>query len=297
VNVTELVTAVRISGALPTADPTYTDARVREELGNALTTIFERPIVNSREGYWRKTRDTTIATGQSRYRLPPRAVAGTAETIEVFSGAQAPLPADRRSPGYTFQGDQIVFNAPPDAGLTLRVHYYLRPSALYALQLNVGRVTEVHDTTKEVVVTSLPLNLVTGLAIATADKVDIIHPNGWHEACVVDEPSTIAGTTLTFGPTVDLSMVEVGDYVRAAGQTDWPALPEDFHRTLVDAAAMSILVSKGDLAKAQVYAAKVGADLERFTDLLQPRVKDHPPATIPRAGILRGRSRWGGGGW
>ncbi len=296
-NVTELVTAVRVSGALPSADPTYTDARVREELGNALTTIFERPIVNSREGYWRKTRDYTITAGQPRYRVPPRAVAGTAETIEVFSGATPPIPADRRSPAYTFQGDQIVFNSPPDAGLTLRVHYYLRPSALYALQLNVGRVTAVHDTTKEVVVTALPLNMITGLPIATGDRLDIVHPNGWHEAVVVDEASTVATLTLTFASTVDLSMVELGDYVRAAGQTDWPALPEDFHRTLVDATAMSILVSKGDLAKAQVYASKVGADLERFTDLLQPRVKDHPPATIPRAGILRGRSRWGGGGW
>ena len=291
-NSAELVTAVRVTGALPSADPTYTPARVREELSNVLQTIFGKIVVASREGYWRKTRDYQVVADQQRYRLPHRAVAGTAETVEFFSG-QAPIPMYRARPDYEFQGDQIVLDSPPQGSYTLRVHYYLRPSMLVQEQ-DEGRVTAVDNVAKTVTVDALPDNQVTAVPIASGDELDIVHPNGWHEVTIVGEAAAIAGTVLTFGPTVDLSMVEVGDCVRAADQTEWPALPVDFHRSLADACAVSILLSKGDMVKANAMSGKVNGDIERFTSLLDPRVKDFPQATVARYGVLRSRSRYWG---
>lgn len=293
-NADELVTAVRVTGALPEADPTYTDAVVRDELHHMLTTLFERTVVVSREGYWRKFLDYTVQADQQRYRLPPRACSGTAESIEFFSG-QPPIPFFRERPGYTFQGDQIVLDSPPQTSCTLRVHYYLRPSKLVQPQTE-GRVVAFDNVAKTITVNALPLDQRTEIEIGTGDRIDVIHPNGWHEVYIVDQPVAVdvPTLTLTFGPSVDLSQVEIGDYVRAADQTDWPALPEDFHRTLCDAAASAILVSKGDIGKAQTLASKVNGDTERFTDLLNPRVKDNPPATVPRFGVNRSRARYWG---
>jgi hypothetical protein len=292
----ELVTAVRISGGLPTADPTFTDARVREELHNALTTLFSRPIINSRQGYWRKNYDLAAGSGQTRYRLPARAVVGAIESVELFDTGTEPDPTAPRQPNYRFEGDQLVLASAPATSQSVRFRYYLRPSRFYAFQ-TAGLVTSVDDTLKRIVVNTLPNNSVTAVPIAVGDRLDVIHPNGWYELAVVGLPlaSIISGTTLAFAASADLSQVEVGDYVRAAEQTDWPCLPEDFHRTLADATALAILVSKGDLAKGQILSGKVAQDIDRLVDLLTPRTMNNPEATVARHGMLRSRTRWRGG--
>lgn len=290
----ELVAAIRDSAMLSTADDVFTAVRLRQELTDAIRTLFGKDVATTRCGYWRKVYETTTTSGRSRYRLPPRAVVGAVESIEV------PEMGGLR---FDFEGDQIVFidengtAQAPDAGLTLRMRYLLRPSQIVEEQ-TAGRVTAVDINSRVVTVNSLPVNRVTTATIATNDKLDIVHPNGWHELAVVDIAATIAGLNVTFPSTADLSDVEVGDYVRAADQTEWPCLPEDYHRTLVDAVCFKALRSKNMLTKAKPYAETVAAELERFKDQIQPRVKDAPPPIVPRYGVIRGGrrrvERWAG---
>jgi hypothetical protein len=110
----------------------------------------------------------------------------------------------------------------------------------------------------------------------------------------VNTQATLAGLTFTFATGADLSDVEVGDYVREADQTDWAALPDEFHSTLCALAASNIWLSKGYRSKAADLRAKAQADLDRFSDLLEPRIKDGRQVFVPTVGVLRGRPspRW-----
>lgn len=288
----ELIAATRITGALPEADPTYSDSRILEELHNALTTVFGRPIVITREGYWRRSLDVAVTADRTRYRLPHRAVIGSAEAIGIFqNGSQCHF-----KPDYTFEGDQIVLSGLSGGAYTLRIRYYLRPSKLVEPQ-EEGRVTAVDPSALTVTLDSLPLDQESGLEIDGTGPLDIVHSNGWHELSLAEvTPTGIAGNVVTFPAGTDLEIVEVGDYLRAADQTDWPALPDDFHRTLADAAAVQILLSKGDLQKAQALSSKVNSDLERFVQLMQPRVKDTPGIAAPSVRMTPG-TRWRRWGW
>jgi hypothetical protein len=64
-----------------------------------------------------------------------------------------------------------------------------------------------------------------------------------------------------------------GDYVRFADQTDWPALPQEFHRTLADSTACKILNARSMFDKEAMLQKSVDRDLARFGLTLNPRVQ------------------------
>lgn len=282
----ELVTAIRTSAFLPTTDPVFTDARLRIEATDALHTIVERAVVNARSGYWLKKHTVTTEAGKTRYRVPHRSIAGTAEAIRLGDGT---FEGDHKPPTYRWLGDYIEFAVAPDAGQTLTFEYYLRPSRIVATQA-AGRIGSV--SASGVVVNILPnQQLASGGAtpLVVGDRVDIVKPNGWHEVVVANaEISSVFFTAIGLAG-VDLSDVEEGDYIRFADETDWPCLPTDFHRTLADITAAQVLTSKGLNEKADSLRKQAGPALERLQDLLTPRVKNDPPAIVPSVGVLRSR--------
>jgi len=287
--VDDLITAVRVTGRLADADTDYTDARIRQELTDTLHTVFGGKIIAARSGHWLKQEDTTTTAGRTRYRLPYRASA--IESVELV---------DQEGALYEIRGDQIVFETAPAGGSTLRVTYYVRPSLLTQEQ-TTGLITAKDTSALTVTVNNLPVNRVTTSTIATGDRLDIVHKNGWHELAVVNKTCTISGTTITFPAGTDLTDVEVGtvdgDYVRAADQTDWPAIQDDYHRCLADLTAAKILRSRGmreksDALMAEAYGTeKDPGPLRLFADLVEPRVKDSRQVCVPTVGVLRGTGR------
>ena len=282
----ELITAVRLAGRFNDNDTDYTSARIRQELTNTLHTIFGHPIIQARAGSWLKQSVTTTTAGRTRYRIPHRACTGVGESVELGDFSQAL---------YEILGDQVVFDTAPQAGSELRFTYYQRPSLLVQEQAAAGEVAEVDTDALTVTVdTALPVNRVTAATIDTGDYLDIVHPNGWHELSLVNVTSTISGLVLTFPEGTDLTDVEVGDFVRAADQTDWPCIPDDFHQTLADMTASRICRAKGRTQRAKELAEDAASEIARFADILQPRVKDTRPVIVPRVGVIRGgrTRRW-----
>lgn len=282
--VDDLITAVRITGRLSDNDVDYTSARLRQELTDALHQVFGRDIIQSKSGAWLKDYEVTTTAGKTRYRIPYRACTGVGESVELDNSAIV---------NYRIVGDQVVFGSEPSSGSTLSFAYYLRPSLLVQEQ-SAGLVSSVTVATRQVVVNSLPTNRVTATPIASNDLLDIVHPNGWHELAIINASQTLSGTTITFASGTDMSDVEVGDYVRAADQTDWPCLPDDFHRVLADVTASRILRRRGYFQKADSVMAECETDLERFRDAVEPRLKAASQKVVPRYGILRGSfsRRW-----
>lgn len=293
----------------------YSDDVLYDETDDCLMTKFERSVVSARSGYWCKPAVFTTVPGTSKYRIPPRAVTQGLEKVEIALSSTAqyvPLVATTeesaadydRAPStnqgnpeaYVVRGDQLVLLPTPSAALSLRVWYYVRPSRLVAPQSGPsvtqrGRVTGVNSAARTITVDVVPFDQEVGPGAITSanQRIDVIHPDGWHELALIGATQTLAGLIFTVGGTDPLDEITIGDFVRAAEQTDWPALPDDFHRTLADLTSVQILIQLGLAEKAGQIGELAAGDTLRFVDLIAPRVKADPP-TIPLGG------GWGGGG-
>lgn len=300
-----------------------------KELNGCITQNFERPVVNARSGYWLKHTLVTTIAGHARYRVPDRAAAGGFERIEIAQSATSEFKELTEESGtdtvrwegssssaigqprrYELRGNQIhLLPAPDSANYVLRLWYYVRPSQLVRPQsptftetssvdsgvTDRGRITSIAGiASRQVVVNVIPFRMrqTTPAAIVTAvDKIDIVHVGGWHELQLIDATQTLSGTTITIGGTDPLDDIEVGDYVRAADETDWPCLPADFHRLSADLASLTVMAQLHMLQKAQVFGEKSAGDMDRFRDLLQPRVKNQARDILFPDHVLSGR-RW-----
>ena len=203
---------------------------------------------------------------------------------------------------YTTRGRNIVLLPLPDSSVyTLRVEFYCRPSRLVPAQSasTNGLITAVNNVSKTVTVSADTSSYdsagsQTSMAAGTW-SIDIISGNGtpagllnlstdttdgnWHDFVITSASATASSHVWTFtDSTIDLSAVQVGDYIRAANQSEWPQISSDFHRTVADATADKILIerrmSNPDLTQ------RLADDLSRFLDLLQPRALNTPAAVV-----------------
>lgn len=312
----EMISVGQRSAFLPPNHPTYTNAVWLQEMNDGLKQIFPGLVTVSRQGYWQKSTIFQCTVGRDKYRVPPRAVTGSLEKVELNLGDGSFAILDNVTENhaqyyesfngvtgtpiaYVHRGDQIeLLPAPNSSSTQIRVTYYVRPSRLVTSQSSTlggdgvvrGLVTNVNTVARTITVNVVPFDqeLAVPAAITTAaQRIDVVHPNGFYELALVGATQTLAGTTFTVGGTDEMSEIEVGDFVRVAEQTDWPCLPEDYHRTVPDTAAVKILLQQQLVEKASALATSVGGDLERLRTLLAaPRTRRAPKRMQP---ILRTR--------
>jgi hypothetical protein len=305
----ELLSAVRSTG-IATADVTYGTARLLRELTTMQQKLFENLLTTPREGNLLHQFIVSTVVGTSIYRIPHRSIMQGAERIELAVVGSKYQQLNKVQPrdasylegenglphSYTMRSDSIQLFPTPDAVYNLRFHCYLRPNNLVEYQ-NRGLIQLVDPDNRLLVVDDFPYDQsLTPPAVITSGSqlIDVVRPNGAHDVVLAGSTQT---TSTPFGfkefvlPVgTDMSMIAVGDYVRVAEQSEWPQLPQEMHNTLADAAAAAVWLKKGYTEKAKNLASSVQADLQRFRDGLQPRVKDAPKKIKARFGIIRGRS-------
>lgn len=299
----QLIAAIRQQLMIPDAAqyPEWSDAKLLRELNDKLRSVFTDIVTKARAGHWLQQATYITVAGKPQYRIPPRAVVQGLEAVELLSGTrwipldEIPLAEARQyDPGqqgtpqrYWVHGDQVHLVPTPPAGHTIRLHYYLRPSELATSQSSTlggaaadrGRITTINTGSRQLTVNALPWDyaLSSPAAITSATQlIDVLHPDGWAECALVGASQTISGSVITVGGTQDLSEIQEGDYVRVAGQTDWPQLAEEFHRLLADVAAVKVAIALSLEEKAATLSQSNGPDLERFRSTLTPRTKSSP---------------------
>lgn len=286
---TQLLAKLRQSAFIgdATAYTEYTDLKLLDQMSQSLRTDFPIFAVEARSGYLLKT--TTISATTSRVRIPSRAYMAGLYSVECQNqgGKYFPLEEAAIEDVYLFEGEtsalfprkfafsggHITVLPAPTQAVQLRVRYYIRPSTLTAAQNSLhgtdrGRITAVAGTT--VTVNALPLDNspASPVVIASGATLDVIQTSGWYEPVIVSQVGTIAGLDITFP--IDVSpYCQVGDYVRVQDQSDWPALPEDFHDILPNDAALWVLAQMGLDDKS--LTQKVAAQYQKFRDSLAPR--------------------------
>jgi hypothetical protein len=312
VNSTQLIAQVRLNTLTSDSDTDYTTAVVLQELNDSLTTKFQGFVTEADSGYWLQSTTVTTTTGQAEYRIPARSIG--LSKVEISSGSSPLSPTRLRrisenntnvwigdgSLGtptfFATRSDQVVLFPTPDNGsYTLRIWYFIRPSDLQVSQNSVsgtdrGRITAINTAARTVTVNVIPFDqsLVTPASITSGlQLVDIVHPDGWYELAMVGQAQTISGLVITLGGTDPMTRVQVGDYVRVVDQTDWPAIPSDFHRCLADIASTKILLQQDYQQKAAGFAGDVSADIGRFSALISDRVHEEPRTLRAALPMLR----------
>lgn len=317
-NTTEMLAQLRLNCLLEDSAIDYPDTVLLREMSDALSTKFQDTIVGFRNGTWQASYYQPVTTGQARIRFD--APVTVVSKIEIGNGSSAnyddinfmrlPLVSEGHSDlfeasyngtgqpqAYVLRGNDIVLLPSPDSsGYVLRITYFRRPPRLFPSQNSLagtdrGRITAFTTSPRTITVNALPFNMnqTTPAPIITGDRIDVIKPNGWFDSCLTNQNVTISGLVLTVGGTQPMRDLNIGDYVRAFGQSDWPMLPEDFHRTVVDVTTVKILVQRGYSQKATNFAGDVSADLQRFQSLYADRVREEP--RIIRAPLSQLR-RW-----
>jgi hypothetical protein len=311
-NTDALIARVRMDAFIPNEAqaPDYTDDWILQELIDRQTIQFDRTVINSGESYRLQQYSFLITPGVALYAIPPRASAGGLEKIDIAYDANlnwVPLTEvgeddarlfEQGQPGqvaaFIVRGDSFQLLPTPDASaFSIRVSYYLRPSQLVSQQENSlnggtrrGYITSFDPVDRFGVVDVIPYDMlaISGGSIVPApildgQPCDIVRSTGWHEVLVASVIVTYTGTNVAFGQSYDtrttdsLARVRLGDYLRAADQSEWPQLPDDYHRCLTDAVAIKILTQLNLTDKAGVLVEELSADLSRFQDLITPRVK------------------------
>jgi len=304
----ELTAAVRLAARISDTHPDYPALRIRQELTDALRTVFQEPIKRAGNGYGQQMLSTPIVAGVDVYRIPPRALVAGLVTVEALLPdgvtvrqmvelSQRDLSEMLGTPGdpggFVDNADFLRLGPSPSAsGWTLRQWYKLRASKIVAKQ-TAGQITSINAASWFFVVNSQPLDAA-GAPIGNGSAIDVVAPNGSHELHLVSVTTVgFAGNTYNLPVGTDMSMMQVGDFVRAEDESEWPTmLPQEFHRTLADAAAVVILSDIGTPDKAAAIAQKVVNDVARMREMLEPRVRDLAKPFVPRYGPLRANRRW-----
>lgn len=298
-----MLAVLRLNTQIEDTAPDYGDATMLRELNDALTTKFQRVVLDARRGYWLHYADYQLSAGTKSVRLPPRAASiskvqiaagspSSAEFVrlpqvddghsEVFEGARSTL---GRPQCWFARGDRVHLSPAADSsGYWVRVWYYIRPNRLVAQQLNGttprGRVTAVNTSTRVVTVDSIPYDQAAAApntAITSGSQlIDVVHVDGWHELALVGATQTYSGLNITVGGSDPLDEIAVGDVVRVADQSEWPPIPDDFHRCIVDVATVKLLIQRDYQGKAGGFAQDVGADMQRFGSIITNRVREEP---------------------
>lgn len=305
---------LRLQALIESTNVDYTDRVLLRELTHAQQTKFPRLIVDAKANYWLQFADYQTTPGQRYYRLPARALTlskielGPTDAATVSGFIRLPEtnedriniwespPSSRGQPlRFVLRGDSVFLDPPPDTAYTLRVWYYVRPQILTPPLVvnNAGLVLTVNTTTRVVTMAAAiqgwtqSTGTFTGNITSSSGFFDIIatggglsstNRGGWRELAVCDAAASIDATGLivTFAPGVDVSRVQNADVLRLAGQSEWPSLPDEYHRCLVDVATIKVLTQRDFLDKAADYAGDVAADIERFAYLIADRVQEDP---------------------
>lgn len=291
-NRSELVAWVRDEATLSSRSTEYTAAKITQLLNQDMRKVYTPLIANARSGYWYHTFTRTLGTNNPYVRLPPRACPAIEQVDISIDGGQrwAALNEALESEAqdwsieaqsynwpqaYTIRGSYLyLLNAARVDGVQLRVKVVVKPSEIVEEQ-GAGLVVEVDADTRTITLNSMPVDRLAGNAQLNGTHiVDVIEPRGNYELSLCDALATVLDSThIQIAEGYSLARIEPGDYLRVAGQSDWPQLPEEFHSLLGSTTAVPICRQRDLLERADTLAAAGSAGLQRFQSHLLPRVR------------------------
>lgn len=300
VTLSGLLADIRRQGSIPnTASTGSADSDLIAYVNDALLGLAAE-VVKCREGFYRRYKDHTLSSSQTRYRIPTRAIGNRLAAVLLLDGNGKVLKKLDEIPysdlatygngtaivGYHLEaGDLVLVPVSTTTAVTLRMVYYCRPGEVSSsLDAASGQCFTVTGVAGNVI------TLMSGHGLTTATKVDILKAGPPHEYLTVDElPSATTSTTVTVA---DGSRVEIGDFVCKADKAPVAQIPDAMRPVLVLSAAQSYWLALGAPDMTERLDKAIMGDGRRFgalpqaIALLSPRNEEGAKKIMSFHGVL-----------
>lgn len=293
---TEMITWTRKEATLSRLSTEYTDTVIMGLMNKTMDEVLTPLVAAARSGYWCHTFTRTLGTNNPSVRLPPRACPAI-EQVDISADGVCWKPLDEaleaeaqdwlrdygREPypaAYVVRSSYLyLLPAATVEGVQIRVKTVLRPNTLVAAQ-SAGLITAIDTGTNILTLSSMPTSMPGAVALSGSPLFDVIEPRGNFELALCDAIGTILDPThVQIGSQYSLARVEVGDYLRCAGQSEWPQLPKEFHSVVGSITALPILRQRDLYERADKLAEASSNALQRLREHISPRVRvqQHKP--------------------
>ncbi len=292
---TYLLAALKRRGMLAAHTDTLTDADFLAFADEELQSEIVPFIMSMREKYFSAYADVTTTAGTAAYALPKRAIGGKLRHVAIADGTAyraltwvepESVEGDTSTgapTSYSIRGNDVVLYPAPSAAVTLRMHYYQRPSRLVATTA-VGRIATISGNRLTLTMAAaLPATFTSG------EYYDVVKGSGpGFETLQIDNYATGSATPALTLTTAAPASVAVGDFVCLSGETPIPQIPVELHPWLAQRVVLRALEALGD-PKAAVAEKTADRMRKVAATLLAPRVDADPRVIINRNGPGFGR--------
>jgi len=293
-NTTDLLTAIKKRGFIPTSQQTFTDTDILRLATEELQGNIMPWIVKYDQGYYAKKVAITLVDGQHSYKIPDRAafrkikdlyvVTSDGDVITLpkihstqteFYGGSSPLPQ-----AFYTEGDNIVL-VPRVSSPTLNLEMviFFRPNKLVAAS-RVRTVSSFTSSTITINTSSAPSHMTTSV------KYDVIDAESGNSTLLYDLTATdITTDTITFSDTI--SGIKVGDEVVIAEETSYPQMPEELQTILQEYVVMRLFQSHGDQQGVNNSLNRIAMMQEDVANMIEDRVTGQATKLINRNSLTR----------
>ncbi len=298
----DLLLGLKDRGIVPSNQSQLQDNRFLA-MADRIVEIRIVPLLEScDQEFFVTTASVTINAGQSLYAIPYRSIgrgirdlkmqdaSGNIRNLVKIAIEDAHAYATSGDTiGFYFLGDQVrlVPDVPAtlSQGLSLLFYFRMPPNKLCA---SSSAALVLSATATDVVVSSVPTNLVNGVS------VDFIQGKSGCSIYNIDKTlNSIAGTTLSFTsgdvPMTAPSVLTAGDYVCLAGTS--PVLnfvPNEMFSYLESLLTERVLYAVGDSTGAKDLKDTIKEEKENLLKILDPRIDGEPTIIINRSSLVRG---------
>lgn len=282
----QLINTIRTRGGLNSVNASgTTDADILKTINESLYTVMIPGLMKTKEEFFVVTRRFPFVSGQSRYRLPTRAVGQKIDIVWGVDNSNRYLLthssrtrlgnfSNSGTPNWFVLGGNHIEIYPTGSGISeIEVSWFFRPGQL--VMSSEVRIVSSVDAANKVVTTTQDLPE----SWSSQNKFDVHSPNSGAEIKQYDlTRSSTQNNTITFSETIDGTVfgsdaIEPGDYLCLAGEAGIPAIPLEFHPTLAQAATVMVLEGQGSIEEAAYHQQKLDRMLGAAGYLVSNRVQ------------------------
>ncbi len=294
-----LLQSIKTRAMIPSSQNTFQDSDLLNLANEEMETFIVGTLLRTQEEYLVVTDVVSTVVGQTRYRIPTRAIGGKLRDVSmVTSTGTRPVPRYIRENiptnpqaisafGFYVEGNYIVLlSSPNDNSANLQLSYFLRAGQIVD-STQWQSATAVDPVGNVISVTTiLPIFTVGAL-------VDVVTSKSGSETILRDAVITAIDTVLK-KITINQScaLVNVGDYLSLSGKTAVPQCPEEMHPLLAQRVICRVLEALNDVNGLAQSSAKLKEMELNITALIDSRVVGKPKKILNRRGLLTSSTRY-----
>lgn len=299
-----LIDSVKRRANIPDSQAMITDDEILDFANEEMLLNLIPLVVSKHEDYYLTEEQVSVIDNQKNYQIPYRALGTALRELAFYKDGRYHelhrVPLDEITDSsyrnvpfsnhrfYIKDESVIIDTLSTSVGFdTLSFFYNMRPNALVSSD-RVAVVTAIDTTTGIITVAAVPE------AFEGATKLDFIKLNAPHRILDYDIVPTLidnANSQITFATTDIPPVLQIGDHICLAQETDLVNAPTELHPMLAQMVAARVLESIGDTQGLQNVNDKLARMEQNTNHLITNRVSGSPIKCSSRRNLNKNRRR------